>query len=635
MRKLLRPNDWIKSRKLCCSPKPRRSRGRPAREICRSPATDLAVRIAGAIVLSLGVGVVLTGSARAAIVTNGNFEVPSVASAPNGFLDGSDPALNVPGVGLSFPSVTGGYSGITIEQSAGALDAPQTPDSSQVGWIINLGQISQQINLQPGGYTLSFKLAQRAAGYWQGAPTPIPLPIRVTIGSQQQVFTPTSATSYTPFNFPFQIPAGGGVVGLNFAGTGDPYDATNDNHTTFIDAVSITPIPTPKPAPVITGALSDLDPTSIVTLQGSNFGAKPQKIKIVFPNPSETPFANGSKSEITLDSVGADDVAAFTAPIDTLYPTGKVDEQTVEITIISGDTGLSSSVRHAKFIDKAVITSCPSAVTPGQEFILKGWDFDSKAECSSGNAGKVTVHFPLKSAVTLPNAGSSHSDLVIPISSDNCQPDAIKVTLPSDTQGVVRQTVDITYESPAGRKSNTCQAELTPKLVTLVAPYNWVSASCSNASSSDNCNDLRFGWCWSQEALWGLLGYWPPDLDSMVGDHHECWGIGSDSGTDVYTLSLPTVGANGKPLTDPKDGWIASGFGGWTVESDNAIAGNGIVTNGCPNQQLCFPATYVQASVNWRAGASGGDLDYTWDIYIRGPVGSTLPFSGAAYPPYD
>jgi hypothetical protein len=247
----------------------------------------------------------------------------------------------------------------------------------------------------------------------------------------------------------------------------------------------------------------------------------------------------------------------------------------------------------------------------------------------------VTVHFPLKSAVTLPNAGSSHSDLVIPISSDNCQPDAIKVTLPSDTQGVVRQTVDITYESPAGRKSNTCQAEFTPKLVTLVAPYNWVSASCSNASSSDNCNNLRFGWCWSQEALWGLLGYWPPDLDSMVGDHHECWGIGSDSGTDVYTLSLPTVGANGKPLTDPKDGWIASGFGGWTVESDNAIAGNGIVTNGCPNQQLCFPATYVQASVNWRAGASGGDLDYTWDIYIRGPVGSTLPFSGAAYPPYD
>ena len=59
------------------------------------------------------------------------------------------------------------------------------------------------------------------------------------------------------------------------------------------------------------------------------------------------------------------------------------------------------------------------------------------------------------------------------------------------------------------------------------------------------------------------------------------------------------------------------------------------MTNGCPNQQLCFPATYVQASVNWRAGASGGDLDYTWDIYIRGPVGSTLPFSGAAYPPYD
>jgi hypothetical protein len=246
-----------------------------------------------------------------------------------------------------------------------------------------------------------------------------------------------------------------------------------------------------------------------------------------------------------------------------------------------------------------------------------------------GGRGKVTVHFPLKT-------GSS-SDVVITIPSSGCQEGAIKLTLPADVKGFVRQTVDITYESHGGRKSNAWSAEFNPRLVELTAPYYWVASQCSEESASDNCNNQRFGWCWNPSDggdAWGELGYWPPQLDSMIGDHHGCWGFSSDDGTDVYTLTLATVGANGKPLTNPLDGWMASGFGGWSVLTDNAFAGNGLTTNGCPNQPQCFPATYVQAKVTWHIGASGGAIDYLWDIHIKGPAGVPLPLPGAAYAPY-
>jgi hypothetical protein len=583
-------------------------------------------------VLSLGVGFLFAASAQAQLVTNGSFAVPSVASAPNGFLVGPNPALNVSGVGWTFPSVTGGDSGITVQEESGGLNAPQAPNGDQVGWIQNRGVIWQPVDLKPGGYLLTLELAQSTLGVSSGSSPPLPLPILIKIGDQEfGPYMPASATSYNEVVVPFQIAAAGTEV-LNFMGQGPPLRPNVEDHTTFIGNVSIQPAP-----PNITQGPHDLDPTTSVTLQGSNFGSVPQKIKIVFPKPSETPFSNGSKSEIDLGSVGADDAAAFTQAIDAPYPTGKVERQTVNITLVSGDTGLVSNAWPATFHDKAVITSGPSAITPGQKFLLKGWDFDSNAECSSRNAGKVTVHFPLKSAVKFRNQGAnpSDSDLVIPISGDGCQPDAVKITLPSDTQGVVRQTVDITYESPGGRTSNAWPAEFNPTLITLVAPYYWVNASCSNQSASDNCNNGKFGSCWSGPIPeWGLVGYWPPDLDSMVGDHHGCWGTSSDDGTDTYTLSLPSVGANGKPLTDPKDGWVASGFGNWGVEADNAFAGNGLQTNGCPNQQDCFPATYVQATVVWHIGATGGDIDYVWDIQIRGPVGVPLPLQGTAYPPY-
>jgi hypothetical protein len=229
-----------------------------------------------------------------------------------------------------------------------------------LGWIQNRGSIWQPVDLKPGGYLLKFKMAQRAYGFSEGMPNPLPLRVLVKIGDQEfGPYAPTSTTTYNEVVVPFQIAAAGAEV-LNFLGQGPPLRPNIDDSTAFIDSVSIQSAP-----PNIRQGPSDLDPTTNVALQGSNFGARPQKIKIVFPNPSETPFSNGSKSEINLDSVGADDVTAFTQAIDAQHPNGKVEEQTVDITLVSGDTGLASNVWHAKFYDKAVITSGPSAITPG------------------------------------------------------------------------------------------------------------------------------------------------------------------------------------------------------------------------------------------------------------------------------
>jgi hypothetical protein len=643
---------------------------RLARHSSGGSATGSAGGLAGAVVLTI-FGIGLPNGARAQIVTNGNFEVPSVASAPSGYLVGPAPGLNVSGAGWSFPALAGGYSGVTIVGAAGAFTAPNPSDSNQVGLVVNLGQIWQPIKLPPGGYTLSFKLAQRAAGNSPGLPKPIPLPISVRIGRQNLgTVSPLSTTSYNSVSLPFQIPTGvSDVYGLYFVGIGDPFNAGVDDHTTFIDAVSITAGPAPPPpppppppsqaSPAITSATpSDIDPTSALFVQGSNLWPPPVQVHVKFPNASEVKFSNGSDSEINLDvAVDHQDVKAVqTARIDEKYPYGKVGAQTVDIFVTADGGKLKSNVLHARFDDKAVITSGPTTITPGQKFILQGWDFDSRDQCSQNgqNRGTVTLHFPLKSAVPFMNPGAkpSDTDLVIPIPRDSgaipsdagsipshgdgCWPDAVKVMLPSDTQGVVRQKVDITYESPAGRKSNAWSAEFTPTLVTLVAPYYWVVASCAQESASDNCNNLRFGSCWDGPVpLWGLLGYWPPYLDSIIGDHHGCWGVSSDDGTDVYTLQLAAVGENGKRLIDPKDGWVVSGFGGWGVQSDNATAGNGLLTNGCPDGGYCVPANYVRATIPWHIGATGGDIDYYWDIHIQGPAGVPLPLPGAAYPPFD
>ena len=81
-------------------------------------------------------------------MSNGSFEIPSnVASAPNGFIDDYNTAFSGTGVAWKFPSVSGGNSGITLEQQASGFDAPKAPNGDQVGFIQNLGEISQSIDL--------------------------------------------------------------------------------------------------------------------------------------------------------------------------------------------------------------------------------------------------------------------------------------------------------------------------------------------------------------------------------------------------------------------------------------------------------------------------------------------------------
>jgi hypothetical protein len=115
-------------------------RGRLAKDLFRQLAIVTVSRIAWAIGLSIAAGVILAGPARAQIVSNGSFEVPNVASAPNGVIENSNAALSGPGVAWKFPSVSGGDSGITLEQQASGFDAPKAPNGDQVGLIHNLGE---------------------------------------------------------------------------------------------------------------------------------------------------------------------------------------------------------------------------------------------------------------------------------------------------------------------------------------------------------------------------------------------------------------------------------------------------------------------------------------------------------------
>jgi hypothetical protein len=55
-------------------------------DLFRQLAIVTVSRIAWAIGLSIAAGVILAGAARAQIVSNGSFEVPNVASAPDGFI---------------------------------------------------------------------------------------------------------------------------------------------------------------------------------------------------------------------------------------------------------------------------------------------------------------------------------------------------------------------------------------------------------------------------------------------------------------------------------------------------------------------------------------------------------------------
>jgi hypothetical protein len=134
--------------------------------------------------------------------------------------------------------------------------------------------------------------------------------------------------------------------------------------------------------------------------------------------------------------------------------------------------------------------------------------------------------------------------------------------------------------------------------------------SCSNQSAYDNCsNPNSTGFCWSNMDLEGLgiIGLWPPDEDSMVGQHYGCWGLSSDNGTDVYSARIV-------------NGWSYVRF------SDSGNEVNASVSFNVDPQVFNPDLTVVSIQVPWHIGASGGAIVYNGDIYIQGPAG---------VPPYE
>lgn len=564
---------------------------------------DSVKRAAGRIAfLGIVLTLTLTDRAHAQAVTNGDFRIPNVASAPNGLLGVGAPALaNTPGVGWRFPS--GGYlqSGITAVQvtSGSGLDAPPAPDSSQVGFISPFGQIDQLLTLGPGDYTLSFKLAQAK----NANPA---IPVEVYMNDQQLgVFSPTSTTSYKAFTVSFSIETPGANL-LRFVG-----QAGNSLGMTFIDGVSITQAP-----PIITAGPTDIDPTSKISLQGRNFSL-PLQVSVDFTHPSNTP-----PFEMILNvppgHAGAELKEITTEAIDATYPKGKQNEQTVDIIVATPYAKLPSSVWHATFHPKAVITSGPATITPGQEFNLSGWDFDSSAECASHDSkdrGTVTIHFPRKSVVKFPNQGNnaSDSDLIIQIPSDGCWANVVKVEVPPHTVGVVEQQVEITYESPDGRKSNAWKANFKPTI--KMEMISTVVAQCSNQTSLDLCNPGPGSYNGGGVTCSGLNTIGAPITigNSILGYHVSCAVFSSDNGQDLYTASVTSPWTITQVVDVEDIPPLVPGAWG-TVAPDTTMEFDYVP------QPLPHSGT-ITVNVNWHIGTSGNVLFYAFNVLAKGPAG--------------
>ena len=583
-------------------------------------------------------GLIIVDRAQAQQVVNPSFELPAASAAPNYIINPPTSAA----VGWEFTQGTStAFDNSGVQRNGSAFDGPATTDGQQTAFLDNHASISQSITFPATGeYQLTFKIAWGTDGASQDK-------IYVSLdGNALTSAEPASSSSFKTITIGFYASSGPHKLAFTGAGPGGP----SLKSYALIDDVSI------KPGPTIAFADSDhnLHPTSKIKLTGSDLGSHKGQFHIHFPQKSAVKFwrngvhdPNGNDSDLYLNVDGAwkDHGSITSEKIRDASPIGKVDTQTVDITVITAD-GQTSNTLHATFHDDAVITSGPKKVTPNQSFVLKGWDFDSVTECQSHDRGTVTVHFPTKSVVKFQNQGSNASDdnLVIPVSSDGCLPDAVMVKVPKDTAGVVEQPVDVTYESPGGRKSNAWKPDFVPRIEMKVLPWQFVAAHCSNQGYEDYCNTPDgFAMCWNSINTQGVVGFWPPHVDSAIGYTAGCWGADSDNGTDEYDAWFVGYGANGKSVEKPTEGWMITGTsiqnpGVWINNADwldNASAAFSYNTffmvgpippaPGCVQVGMCFPARGIHFFVNWHIGATGGWIQYNADIYISGPVGTPHP----------
>ena len=173
------------------------------------------------------VTVTVTGAYDAPVIANASFETPVLANGLAGY------AYNPSGAGWTFAGLSGDGSG--LERTGSAFGAPETA-GKQAAFVQNTGFLQQQVAIEAGDYTLSLAAAARGAqqvgGITGGNPVKVFLD-GVEIGS----FTPSSATQFDEQRMNFTV-QNSGIHTLRFEGQ---TPSTNNDATTFIDAVTIYP----------------------------------------------------------------------------------------------------------------------------------------------------------------------------------------------------------------------------------------------------------------------------------------------------------------------------------------------------------------------------------------------------------
>jgi hypothetical protein len=159
-------------------------------------------------------GMLYVDCAHAITVTDPNFDTPSAAQAPNGFIQ--IPTAPATEIGWNYDSTAPAGAQCGVQQNGSGLHAPDTENGHQTAWLQNLCQIWQTITFPTSGnYTLSFKIAA-AAGDAAGQRERI----QVAIGQTSKIVTPAQSTSFDEVKIPFS--ATGGMQRLTFRGWGLP-----------------------------------------------------------------------------------------------------------------------------------------------------------------------------------------------------------------------------------------------------------------------------------------------------------------------------------------------------------------------------------------------------------------------------
>jgi hypothetical protein len=342
--------------------------------------------------------------------------------------------------------------------------------------------------------------------------------------------------------------------------------------------------------PNITGGSTDLYPASGMVLYGTNFGTTSGKIHIRFNPDSQVKFEHSSsKDELTMDPASWSPEAISTGEIIQTSNIGAVSKQRVDITV-TNEHGVSN-VWHATFHDTPYITGGPHTITPKQRFNLSGWNF--------AEAGTLKVHFRYKSAVEFSHDNYTELDVPIPSPTDDWKPDAIHVKLPEEVTGVIEQQVEIIFTTKNGLKSNAWNTTFVPTLELSNLPSQYVYVvTCGNDGEENQCNNV-----FSSTLATAFCSIDPSGgVGDIVGFHVGCFGTSVDLGTDVFSANVKypwKVAYVDVPFLVVDNG---------NISQSNVIAPGAAVSS-------------VTVSLPWEIGATGGHVDYSGNIVIKGPKG--------------